>query len=70
MTATYPAEPIVVRCPAGALAQAALHLVAAARASAGDAGAIEVEVAANDTQGVLRVRPAAAGGVPLFQPFG
>lgn len=63
VTATYPAGPVVVRCPAGALAQAALHLVAAARASAGDAGAIEVEVAAD---GVLRVRPAAAGGVGII----
>jgi len=63
VTATYSAEPVVVGCPAGALAQAALHLVATARASAGDAGAIEVEVAANDMQGVLRVRPAAPGGV-------
>jgi signal transduction histidine kinase len=60
VTTTYPAEPVVVSCPAGALAQAALHLVAAARASAGDAGSIEVEVAAD---GILRVRPAATGGV-------
>ena len=65
VTATCPAEPVVVRCPAGALAQAALHLVAAARASTGDAGAIEVEVASLDMQGVLRVRPAALGGVGL-----
>ena len=58
--ATYPAEPVVVRCPAALLAQAAVHLVAAARASAADAGPIEVEVTAD---GVLRVRPAAAGGL-------
>lgn len=66
VTATYPAEPVVVHCPAGPLAQAALHLVAAGRASAGDAGAIEVEVAVNDRQGVLRVRPAATGGVGVL----
>jgi signal transduction histidine kinase len=62
---TYPAEPILVRCPAGELVQAALHLLAAARSSVGDAGGIEVDVAASDTHGVLRVRPAAAGGVGL-----
>lgn len=60
VSATYPPEPVVVRCPPGALAQAALHLLAAARASAGDTGSIEVEVAAD---GVLRIRPAAAGGL-------
>jgi signal transduction histidine kinase len=62
VAATYPAEPVVVRCPPGALAQAALHLIAAARSSVGDAGSIEVEVAAD---GVLRVRPAALGGLGL-----
>jgi signal transduction histidine kinase len=62
VTAAYPAEPVVVRCPAGALAQAALHLVAAARASAGNAGSVEVEVTAD---GVLRVRPADAGGIGI-----
>jgi signal transduction histidine kinase len=60
VSARYPAEPVVVRCAAGALAQAALHLVAAARASAGDAGPIEVEVTED---GVLRVGPAAPGGL-------
>ena len=65
VVATYPAEPIVVRCPAGALAQAALHLVAAARASAGDVGQIAVEVAADGVYGVLRVGPATLGGVGL-----
>jgi signal transduction histidine kinase len=60
IAATYPAEPVVVQCPPGELAQAVLHLVAAAREAAGDAGSIEVAVAAD---GVLRVRPAAAGGL-------
>lgn len=60
VTARYPAEPVVVRCVAGALAQAALHLVAAARASSGDAGSIEVEVTED---GVLRVGPATPGGL-------
>jgi two-component system, NtrC family, sensor histidine kinase HydH len=60
VAATYPAEPVVVRCPSGALAQAALHLVAAARAIVGDAGSIDVEVTVD---GALRIRPAAAGGL-------
>jgi signal transduction histidine kinase len=60
IAATYPAEPVVVQCPPGELAQAVLHLVAAAREAAGDAGSIEVAVTAD---GVLRVRPAAAGGL-------
>jgi signal transduction histidine kinase len=63
VVATYPAAPVIVRCPAGALAQAALHLVAAARVSAGDAGPIAVEVAADDVYGVLRIGPATPGGV-------
>jgi signal transduction histidine kinase len=58
--ATYPGEPVVVRCPPGELTQAALHLLAAARARAGDAGSIDVAVTAD---GALRVRPAAAGGL-------
>jgi signal transduction histidine kinase len=60
ISATYPGRPVVVRCPPGALVQAALHLVSAARASAGDSGSIEVEVTAD---GVLRVSPAAPGGL-------
>jgi signal transduction histidine kinase len=63
VSADYPAEPVVVRCPERAVAQAALHLVAAARASAGDAGSIEIEVT---PAGVLRVRPAAAGGLGVI----
>jgi signal transduction histidine kinase len=63
VTEIYPAEPVVVRCPAGALAQAALHLVAAARTSAGDAGSIEIEVAED---GVLRVGPAAPDGLGVI----
>jgi signal transduction histidine kinase len=66
VVATYPAEPIVVRCPGGALAQAALHLVSAARVSAGDAGPIAVEVAAEGVDGVLRVSPAALDGVGVL----
>jgi signal transduction histidine kinase len=63
VTASYPAEPVVVRCPAGLLAQAALHLVAAARASVGDAGSIEIEVTED---GALRVGPAAPGGLGVI----
>jgi signal transduction histidine kinase len=63
VTASYPAEPVVVRCPAGALAQAAVHLVAAARASVGDAGSIEIVVAED---GSLRVGPAAPGGLGVI----
>jgi signal transduction histidine kinase len=62
IAATYPAEPVIVRCPPDALGQAALHLVAAARAVAGDAGPIEIQVTSD---GVLRVRPAAAGGIGI-----
>src|SRR3954468_14882804 len=50
---TYPAEQVFVQCPVGELVQAALHLLAAARTSAGDDGAVEVDVATNDTHGVL-----------------
>jgi two-component system sensor histidine kinase PilS (NtrC family) len=60
ITATYPAGPVVVDCPPGDVAQAVLHLVAAAREAAGDAGSIEVVVTAD---GVLRVRPAVADGL-------
>ena len=63
VTASYPAEPVVVHCPAGPLAQAALHLVAAARASVGDAGSIEIEVTED---GALRVGPAAPGGLGVI----
>jgi hypothetical protein len=59
---TYPPEPVAVACAPGPLVQAALHLVAAARATAGHAGSIEVEVT---TGGVLRVRPATAGGLAV-----
>jgi signal transduction histidine kinase len=57
IAATYPSKPVVVRCAPGELVQAALALVAAARASAGDTGSIELEVTGD---GVLRVRPIAA----------
>jgi len=63
VAAGYPAGSVVVRCPAGALAQAALHLVAAGRAAAGDAGSIEVDVTED---GALRVRPAAADGLGVL----
>jgi signal transduction histidine kinase len=63
VTASYPAEPVVVRCPAGALAQAALHLAAAARTSAGDAGSIEIEVTED---GALRVGPAEPGALGVI----
>ncbi len=63
ISATYPAQPVVVRCPQDQLAQAALQLVAAARRTAGDTGSIDVEVTAD---GALRVRPAAAGGVGVI----
>ena len=56
--ATYPERPVVVRCPPAELTQAALHLVAAGRAAAGDAGSIDVDVAED---GALRVVPAATG---------
>jgi len=58
--ATYPPGPVVVRCPPAEVAQAALQLVAAAREAAGDRGSIEIAVTAD---GVLTVRPAAAGGL-------
>ena len=60
IAATYPAGPVVVNCPPGDLAQAVLHLVAAAREAAGNAGSIEVVVTAD---GVLRVRPTVAEGL-------
>jgi signal transduction histidine kinase len=60
IAATYPAEPVVVRCTPRELTQAALHLVAAARASAGDSGSIDVTVTAD---GALHVRPAAPDGL-------
>jgi signal transduction histidine kinase len=56
----YPAGPVTVRCPPGELVQAALHLVAAARAAAGDAGSIEVAVTED---GVLLVRPTTTGSL-------
>ena len=61
IAATYPAEPVLVRCPPAELGQAALQLVAAARAAAG-AGPVEVEVT---TDGALRVRPAATGALDI-----
>jgi signal transduction histidine kinase len=51
----YPAEPVVVACPAPLVVQAALHLLAAAR----DGDRIEVEVASD---GLLRVTPPAPDG--------
>jgi signal transduction histidine kinase len=63
VVATYPAEPVIVRCPAGALAQAALHLVAAGRVTAGDSGPIALEVAADDVCGLLRISPAVPDGL-------
>jgi len=63
VSAAYPAQPVVVRCPPGELAQAALLLVIAARATAGDAGSIELEVTAD---GALRVRPALGDGVGVL----
>lgn len=58
-----PPEPVVVGCGPGALVQAALHLVAAARAAAGAAGSVAVDVAQEGTHGVLRVSPASEGGL-------
>ncbi len=55
----YPERPLFVACGPGALAQAALHLIAGARTVAGAAGVIEVEVAGStETAAVLRVSPA------------
>jgi signal transduction histidine kinase len=51
----YPAEPVVVACPAPLVVQAALHLLAGAR----DVDRVEVEVASD---GVLRVTPPAPDG--------
>ena len=57
----YPHEPLVVACAAGPLCQAALHLLAAARAAAEPNGLIEIEVARETPQtAVLRVSPAGA----------
>lgn len=63
VTASYPGEPVVVHCPAGLLTQAALHVLAAGRAAAGDTGAVEVEVSAG---GALRVGPAAPDGLGVL----
>lgn len=59
---TYPDGPVVVRCAPAELVQAALHLVAAARTTAGNGGSIDVTVTAD---GVLRVTPAATGSLAL-----
>ncbi len=59
---TMPTEPVIVRCPAGPLAQAALHLLAAGRAAAGDTGSLDAVVGAD---GTLQVTPAAADGIGI-----
>jgi signal transduction histidine kinase len=56
----YADHPVVVRCPSDELAQAALHLVGAARAAVGDAGSIRIAVTAD---GALHVEPATADSV-------
>lgn len=62
----YPHEPLVVACAGGPLCQAALHLLAAARAATAPNGLIEVEVARETPQtAVLRVRPAGENGLGL-----
>jgi signal transduction histidine kinase len=62
----YPHEPLVVACGAGALRQAALHLLAAARGAAATSRPLEVEVARETPQtAVLRVRPAGAEGLGI-----
>jgi signal transduction histidine kinase len=66
VTESYSEEQIIVRCPAGELVQAVLHLVAGARSTAGDAGASEVEAATDAGHGLLRVRPAAPDGVGVI----
>lgn len=53
--ASYPDGSVVVRCPPDELTQAALHLVAAGRAAAGNTGSINVSVTED---GTLRVQPA------------
>ena len=66
LVARYPHEPLLVACEAGALRQAALHLLAAARAGAGTGRLIEVEVARETTEtALLRVRPAGADGLGI-----
>jgi hypothetical protein len=60
----YADEPLVVACEASAARQAALHLLAGARAAAATSRALEVEVARETPQtAVLRVRPAGAEGL-------
>jgi signal transduction histidine kinase len=60
----YADEPLVVACATGPLCQAALHVLAAARAASAPNGRVEVEVERESPQtAVLRVRP--AGGEDL-----
>lgn len=55
----YPDDPLIVACATGPLCQAALHLLASARAAAAPNGTVEVEVERESPQtAVLRVRPA------------
>jgi len=66
LVARCPHEPLVVACEAGALRQAALHLLAAARAGAGTSRLIEVDVARETPEtALLRVRPAGADGLGI-----
>ena len=62
----YPDEPLVVACATGPLGQAALHVLAAARAAAAPNGTVEIEVERESPQTtVLRVRPAASEDLGL-----
>jgi signal transduction histidine kinase len=58
IAATYPDQPVIVRCAPAELTQAVLHVVAAGRAAAGDAGSIDVDVT---DDGALHVEPAVTG---------
>lgn len=65
VSARYPELPVIVGCSPGTAAQAALHLVAAARAHAGDNGQIALDVTSDGASGTLRVSPVTAGGIGL-----
>ncbi len=66
LAARYPDEPLVVACAGGPLCQAALHVLASARAAAAPNGLVDVEVARETAQtAVLRVRPAGTEGLGL-----